>query len=96
MSGLSSSRLIVVSFRLPFVTYRKDNGQVGRTESRDEMMRAISHVVLQSEGEWVGWPGLALQKVMMMMMTMIMLMMMMSRASLSLLPILARRPRPPV
>lgn len=26
------------------------------------MMRAISHVVLQSEGEWVGWPGLALQK----------------------------------
>ena len=58
MAVSSSSSLIVTTFRLPFVTFRKENGSVGRTESRDEWV----HIVSQSGGQWVGWPGLALQK----------------------------------
>ena len=54
--------MIVTTFRLPFVTFRKENGSVGRTESRDEWARSLAHIVSQSGGQWVGWPGLALQK----------------------------------
>jgi len=62
MAVSSSSSLIVTTFRLPFVTFRKENGSIGRTESRDEWARSLAHIVSQSGGQWVGWPGLALQK----------------------------------
>ena len=39
------SELIVTSFRLPFVTTRREDGTVGRTESRDEWARSLAHVV---------------------------------------------------
>lgn len=58
----SSSELIVTSFRLPFVTTRRDNGTIGRTESRDEWARSLAHVVTESQGQWVGWAGSVLQK----------------------------------
>ena len=64
MNNHSKSRLIVVSLRLPFVVSRKDDGTIGRTESRDEMYRTMSHVVLRSKGsKWIGNPGTAYQKV---------------------------------
>ncbi|XP_023330996.1 alpha,alpha-trehalose-phosphate synthase [UDP-forming] [Eurytemora carolleeae] len=58
----SSSELIVTSFRLPFVTTRRDNGTIGRTESRDEWARSLAHVVTESQGQWVGWAGSVLQR----------------------------------
>ena len=64
MSDQSKSRLILVSLRLPFVVTRKDDGTIGRTESRDEMYQTMSHVVLQSKGsKWIGNPGTSYQKV---------------------------------
>ena len=64
MSSHSKSRLIVVSLRLPFVVTRRDDGTIGRTESRDEMYRTMSHVVLRSKGsKWIGNPGISYQKV---------------------------------
>ena len=64
VSDQSKSRLILVSLRLPFVVTRKDDGTIGRTESRDEMYRTMSHVVLQSKGsKWIGNPGTSYQKV---------------------------------
>ena len=64
MDTNSKPRLIVVSLRLPFVAKRRDDGTIGRTESRDEMMRTVSHVVLKSKGsKWIGHPGLSLRKV---------------------------------
>ena len=64
MNNHSKSRLIVVSLRLPFVVSRKDDGTIGRTESRDEMYRTMSHVVLQSKkSKWIGNPGASYQKV---------------------------------
>jgi len=64
MSGFSlgSNSLIVTTLRLPFVTHRKEGGGVGRTESRDEWSRNLAHIVAESGGQWVGWPGPALQK----------------------------------
>ena len=58
----SSSELIVTSFRLPFVTTRQENGSIGRTESRDEWARSLAHVVTESKGQWVGWPGSLLKR----------------------------------
>ena len=64
MNRHPKSRLIVVSLRLPFVMRRKDDGRIGRTESRDEMMRTVSHVVQRSKrSKWIGHPGLSYQKV---------------------------------
>ena len=64
MNNHSKSRLIVVSLRLPFVVSRKDDGTIGRTESRDEMYRTMSHVVLQcKKSKWIGNPGASYQKV---------------------------------
>ena len=64
MNNHSKSRLIVVSLRLPFVVNRKDDGTIGRTESRDEMYRTMSHVVLRSKkSKWIGNPGASYQKV---------------------------------
>ncbi len=57
-----SSEIIVTSFRLPFSTARRDNGSIGRSESRDEWARSLAHVVTQSRGQWVGWAGIALQQ----------------------------------
>ncbi len=61
-STSSSSEIIVTSFRLPFSTARRDNGSIGRSESRDEWARSLAHVVTQSRGQWVGWAGIALQQ----------------------------------
>ena len=58
----ATSEIIVTSFRLPFGTARRDNGLIGRSESRDEWARSLAHVVTQSRGQWVGWAGAALQK----------------------------------
>ena len=64
MDANSKPRQIVVSLCLPFVAKRRDGGTIARTESRDEMMRTVSHVVLKRKGsKWIEHPGLSLQKV---------------------------------
>ncbi len=62
MAAARNPEIIVTSFRLPFGTVRRDNGTVGRSESRDEWARSLAHVVTQSRGQWVGWAGIALQR----------------------------------
>ena len=33
---------------------------MGRRESRDEWARSLAHIVCDTGGQWVGWPGAGL------------------------------------
>lgn len=51
--------MIVVSNRLPFVLTRDKDGRLQRNASAGGLVTAVSPVVIECEGVWVGWTGLA-------------------------------------
>jgi len=53
-----SNPVIVVSNRLPFVLSRGDDGKLERKSSAGGLVTAVSPVVIQCNGVWVGWTGL--------------------------------------
>lgn len=50
--------LVVVSNRLPFVLKRDGEGNWTRKSSAGGLVTAVAPVVVDSNGYWVGWPGL--------------------------------------
>jgi trehalose 6-phosphate synthase/phosphatase len=54
-------RLIIISNRLP-VTVQKKNGAITYTESVGGLTTGLSSLYKQSEGLWIGWPGIAAEE----------------------------------
>ena len=54
-------RLIIISNRLP-VTVQKKNGAITYTESVGGLATGLSSLYKQSEGLWIGWPGIAAEE----------------------------------
>ena len=52
--------LVVVSNRLPFVLKQGQDGSFSRQSSAGGLVTAVAPVVVQTDGYWVGWPGLPL------------------------------------
>ncbi|KAF2364431.1 HAD-superfamily hydrolase subfamily IIB [Trinorchestia longiramus] len=54
----STSPLIVVANRLPFVVTEDSDGVRLRKQCASGMVTAVAPAVVETEGLWVGWPGL--------------------------------------
>jgi alpha,alpha-trehalose-phosphate synthase [UDP-forming] len=57
----SSTRLLVVSNRLPVVLEKKDSGWTLKSGSGG-LVSALAPVLSHRGGVWIGWPGLALER----------------------------------
>ncbi|XP_025832649.1 alpha,alpha-trehalose-phosphate synthase [UDP-forming]-like isoform X3 [Agrilus planipennis] len=57
----STGSMIVVSNRLPFVLKRNEEGKLERTASAGGLVTAVAPVVINTNGLWVGWPGIHLE-----------------------------------
>ncbi|XP_050427856.1 uncharacterized protein LOC126837916 [Adelges cooleyi] len=54
----NKSPLIVVSNRLPFVLIRNAEGNLKRKPSAGGLVTAVTPVVIECNGTWIGWTGL--------------------------------------
>ncbi|XP_043227657.1 alpha,alpha-trehalose-phosphate synthase [UDP-forming]-like isoform X2 [Amphibalanus amphitrite] len=58
---MSSSAMIVVSNRLPFILREAEDGTLHRKQCAGGLVTAVAPVVVESGGLWVGWPGMHLK-----------------------------------
>ncbi|XP_037075423.1 alpha,alpha-trehalose-phosphate synthase [UDP-forming]-like [Pollicipes pollicipes] len=58
---MSSSAMIVVSNRLPFILREAEDGTLHRKQCAGGLVTAVAPVVVESGGLWVGWPGIHLE-----------------------------------
>ncbi len=56
-SGMHFSRLVVVSNRLPVTTNKDENGELSVRPSSGGLVTALSPVLRNTTGLWIGWPG---------------------------------------
>jgi len=56
-SGMHFSRLVVVSNRLPVTTDKDENGELSVRPSSGGLVTALSPVLRNTTGLWLGWPG---------------------------------------
>ena len=56
-SGMHFSRLVVVSNRLPVTTSKDENGELSVRPSSGGLVTALSPVLRNTTGLWIGWPG---------------------------------------
>ncbi|XP_018007795.1 alpha,alpha-trehalose-phosphate synthase [UDP-forming] [Hyalella azteca] len=54
----SSSPMVVVANRLPFIVKKDENGVLVRKQCAGGLVTAVAPVVVETRGLWVGWPGL--------------------------------------
>lgn len=57
MAELSVDRLVVTSNRLPVELRRRDDGSFAAAPGSGGLVTAMSPVLREAEGVWVGWPG---------------------------------------
>jgi len=57
----STSPMIVVANRLPFIVGKDDQGNMVRMQCAGGLVTAVAPVVVETGGLWVGWPGLHLE-----------------------------------
>ncbi|XP_068221141.1 uncharacterized protein Tps1 [Palaemon carinicauda] len=55
---LSTSPMVVVANRLPFILAKDSKGQLVRKQCAGGLVTAVAPVVVETEGLWVGWSGL--------------------------------------
>lgn len=58
-----TGRLLVVSHRLPIVLAREEGGRWTARSAGGELTRALAPVLEESGGVWIGWPGIAEERV---------------------------------
>jgi len=61
MTVQSTSPIIVVANRLPFIIAKDAQGNMVRKQCAGGLVTAVAPVVVETEGLWVGWPGAHLE-----------------------------------
>jgi len=54
----STSPMVVVANRLPFIVAKDEEGKTVRKQCAGGLVTAVAPVVVETGGLWVGWPGL--------------------------------------
>uniref|UniRef100_A0A6A7FPD3 Alpha,alpha-trehalose-phosphate synthase [UDP-forming]-like n=2 Tax=Hirondellea gigas TaxID=1518452 RepID=A0A6A7FPD3_9CRUS len=57
----STSPIIVVANRLPFIVGKDENGKPVRKQCAGGLVTAVAPVVVETNGLWIGWPGVFLE-----------------------------------
>jgi len=57
----STSPMVVVANRLPFIVAKDDTGKFVRKQCAGGLVTAVAPVVVETDGLWVGWPGVHIE-----------------------------------